>query len=294
MQYQPETIQELNTLKTSAEKIAEHFWHQTATMRDAADIRDCATNLRIYQSESNGTFADTWYCNHRHCPICQRQKALKWCSKLHQVMNDVPDLLEGRWIYLTLTTRNCHVSDLRKTLERMIRGFYRLKRQNFWKRNVIGGIRFIEVNQGREDKQTAHPHFHCLLLVRPSMFSGNNYMSGERWSSAWQHCLGVPFPLRAHVHRLNNSGEELRREIARHVYYSMKPELHVSDRPWFLTMVNEVKGLRFVEPFGELRGYLSALDKSGSGRLRERNRIRKTTSPSIQRWDQSKRTYQHT
>lgn len=286
MQYQQETIRDLQQLKNAANEVAEHFWQQTSTMHDAARIRDCAAQLRVYPDETYGTFADTWYCKHRHCPICQRQRALKWCGRMHQVMNRTPNLLTSHWVYLTLTARNCHVSELRNTLEQMIRGFNRLTRQAFWARNVIGGVRFTEVDQGLDDKQTAHPHFHCLILVRPSMFAGNNYISEERWSEEWQNCLKVSYLPKISAHRLKTSGQELRRELVRHVFYSMKPQLHLSNRGWFLEMAKQVEGLLFVVPFGEVRLLLSKRNRQKLLEpLRARDDVRRKNTPLIHHWD---------
>ncbi|WP_288993047.1 protein rep [uncultured Marinobacter sp.] len=80
----------------------------------------------------------------RSCPICQWGKALKHCRKIHRMLDDYPSLLQGKWIYLTLTVRNCEVDDLRATIEYMNQAFRRMMNRDFWKRHVLGGIRFTE------------------------------------------------------------------------------------------------------------------------------------------------------
>jgi plasmid rolling circle replication initiator protein Rep len=150
-------------LKAATNEIAEHFLSDASTMRDGFRILKCATHLRVYPDAAYGTFIDTYNCKHRQCPNCQQSKALQWRSSMHQLLDTIPETLSGKWIYLTLTTRNCHVSDLNETIKEMNNAFRRLRSRAFWKANIIGGIKFVEVDQGISDYQSAHPHFHCLI-----------------------------------------------------------------------------------------------------------------------------------
>ena len=75
----------------------------------------------------------------------------------------------ARWMFLTLTVRNCAIEELGETLSRMNTAFQRLKdRKEF--RPVQGWIRTTEVTRGSDG--SAHPHFHTLMMVPPSMLSG--------------------------------------------------------------------------------------------------------------------------
>lgn len=279
-------------LKSAANDIAEHYFSRISTQTQGRQIKNCAPQLRTYPGSANGTFTDAWYCKHRQCPTCQWRKALKWRSRMHEILDTTPEVLAGKWIYLTLTTRNCYVTDLRATIKEMNAAFQRLKKREFWSSNVIGGIKFIEVDQSHYDEQSAHPHFHCLIQVRPSMHQGNNYVSEVKWAEEWQACLQVYFCPHIYSGRLTGQGDELSNKILSAVSYSMKPRPHTPSRGWFLSISEEMKGMRLIEPFGQMRDWFFNLKFQEDSELQaQREEIRAGHNPIMHRWDQHGRAY---
>jgi len=273
-------------LKSMANEKAEHFLSCSHTVRDGLRIRECATHLQVYPDAACGTFTDTWYCKHRHCPICQWRKALKWRSRMHQLLDSTPEASSGKWVALTLTTRNCHVSDLNETIAEMNDAFRRLRNRAFWKANVVGGIKFVEVDQGASDYQSAHPHFHCLIQIRPSMHQGNNYVTQQRWAEEWQGCLKAHFIPEVRARRLTGLGGELRNKILKCVSYPMKSRLHAPHRGWFLSMADQLKDVNLVQPFGQIRGWFSDLKHQEDCELKlHRNDVRLEQKPTTFHWD---------
>ncbi|MDI5829464.1 protein rep, partial [Salmonella enterica subsp. enterica serovar Kentucky] len=49
-----------------------------------------------------------------------------------------------------------------------------------WMINVVKH----EVTRGRDG--SAHPHFHTLMMVPPSMLSGRDYVKQYRWVELWR------------------------------------------------------------------------------------------------------------
>lgn len=283
----------MKQLKLSAENVIQHLLSTTETLPDAARIIECASRLRTYPDELFGTVVDTWYCKHRHCPMCQWRRSRRERSKVHRLLDQNSELLGEKWIYLTLTVRNCHVSDLRSTLEQMKDAFRRMANRDFWARNVLGAVRFTEVKDGGLDPETAHPHFHCLLLVRPSMFGGVNYVPEEQWTSEWQQALQVAYTPHVKARRFLSKGDVLKEDILKAVSYSTKPQIHVPSRAWLLTMIKEVKDTRQVESFGLLRKLLSELTPSGDSDASDyRGNVRLRQEPLYQSWDNRTQDYQ--
>ena len=279
-------------LKSMANEKADHFLSCASTMRDGLQMRKCATHLRVYPDAAYGTFTDTWYCKHRHCPICQWRKALKWRSWMHQLLDSTPEALSGKWVSLTLTTRNCHVSDLNETIKEMNDAFRRLRSRAFWKANVVGGIKFVEVDQGISDYQSAHPHFHCLLKVSPSMHAGVNYVSELQWAEEWQQALQAHYLPIVNLRRMAGEGQDLRNKIVSATRYSMKPRVNTSGRSWFLAAANQMRGLRLVEPFGDIRALFTELDDEASpGSSEGHNEIRQDRKPFVHFWDDPSGSY---
>ncbi|MDK7192887.1 protein rep, partial [Bifidobacterium sp. UMB1197] len=86
-----------------------------------------------------------------------------WQARFYQALPKiVADYPSSRWLFLTLAVRNCAIDDLGETLTAMNSAFQRLKdRKEF--APVQGWIRATEVTRGKDG--SAHPHFHCLLMV---------------------------------------------------------------------------------------------------------------------------------
>ncbi len=129
------------------------------------------------------------FCRKRHCVVCQWRRALMWKAKAYQclplVVNDYPDY---RWLFLTLTVRNCRIIDLKETIQFMHESWKRLiQRKKF---PGIGFIRSTEVTRGNDS--SAHPHFHCLLLVKSGYFT-KNYLNHSDWLKLWRSCLRADY-----------------------------------------------------------------------------------------------------
>jgi hypothetical protein len=205
---------------------------------------------------------------------------------MHQLLDSTPEALSGKWVSLTLTTRNCHVSDLNETIKEMNDAFRRLRSRAFWKANVVGGIKFVEVDQGISDYQSAHPHFHCLIQIRPSMHQGNNYITEEKWAEEWHGCLNAHFIPQVRVRRLTGKARELRNEILKYVSFLMKPRLYAPHRGWFLSMAEQVKDVNLVQSFGQMRSWFSDLKQQEDCELkRHRDDVRLKEKPTSFQWN---------
>ena len=96
------------------------------------------------------------------------------------------DYPNARWMFLTLTVRNCAIEELGETLSRMNTAFQRLKDRK----------EFRPVQDGSAPRKSpaavtaAHPHFHTLMMVPPSMLSGRDYIKHGRWVELWRSACG--------------------------------------------------------------------------------------------------------
>lgn len=100
-----------------------------------------------------------------------------WKAKAYQVLPKVAqDYPKHRWLFLTVTLKNCPIGELRQTLDWMNKSFVRLTKLKEWP--GVGWIKSVEVTRGKNGN--AHPHLHVLLMVEPGYF-GPNYLSQERW-----------------------------------------------------------------------------------------------------------------
>ncbi|WP_257640988.1 protein rep, partial [Acetobacter okinawensis] len=158
--------------------------------RLAERIGACSGVLRFGQipdpetGEMRLRLREAQFCRVRHCPVCQWRRSLMWQARFFQALPDLVEAhKEARWLFLTLTVRNCPVEALRPVLRDMNTAWGRLvKRPEF--QQVQGWIRTTEVTRGRDG--SAHPHFHALLMVPPSYFQGKYYVKQARWVELWR------------------------------------------------------------------------------------------------------------
>jgi plasmid rolling circle replication initiator protein Rep len=174
----------------------------------------CAERLRFDLAsgkyESSFKLKDAYFCRVRHCPICQWRRVRMWFGRF---INTLPKMLEdypsARFVYLTLTVRNCEVSSLRATLADMNKAWQRLSQRKEFK-SVLGWVKSVEFTRNNESNSlwfnTVHPHFHVLLMVKPSYFTGKSYVSQEQWVRLWRECLRVDYDPSVNVKAIKPKG----------------------------------------------------------------------------------------
>jgi plasmid rolling circle replication initiator protein Rep len=182
-----------------------------------------------------------------------------WKAKAHKVLPAVIDHFpKHRWLFLTLTVRNVEIVQLRETLTWMHKSFVRLtKLKEFL---AEGWIKSTEVTRGKTPPGSAHPHFHVLLMVPPSYFSGQAYLSQKRWSELWQKATRIDYEPMVHVKAIakQHNPQILIPEILK---YQVKESDLVADRAWFLELTKQLHKTRAVSVGGILRDYFQELEE---------------------------------
>jgi len=170
----------------------------------------------------------------------------------------------ARWLFLTLTVRNMPVQELRSSLSDMNKAWNRLRLRREFASNVLGWIRTTEVTRGQDD--SAHPHFHALLMVRPSYF-GKGYVKHERWVKLWQECARLDYRPSVRIQTIKpklKPGEgpssPLRNAVAETLKYAVKPEDLHGD--WLIELTRQVHHLRFIASGGALKNILRETEET--------------------------------
>jgi plasmid rolling circle replication initiator protein Rep len=233
--------------------------------------------------------ASAKFCRVRHCPICQWRRSLRWKAKAYEnlpkVVADYPD---GRWMFLTLTMKNCQLTDLRETLHHLNQSFRRLNQLKAFP--GIGWIKSVEITRGRDGK-SAHPHLHCLILLKDSYYK-EDYLSKSDWIALWKQCLRVDYSpiLDVKAVQAESSPVGLIAEILK---YQCKESDLVADCAWFLEYVKQVHGTRAVGVGGVLRDYFRELEEEPEDLIgHDEESIEDTEGPSLYfRWNRSFKKY---
>lgn len=247
--------------------------------RLAQRISDCSGILRFGKlvepetGEISFKLKHARFCRVRHCPVCQWRRSLMWQARFHMAL---PEALkahtEARWLFLTLTVRNCEISALRANLQEMGKAWQRLiKRKAF--QAIKGWLRTTEVTRGLDG--TAHPHFHVLLMVRPSYFK-KNYVSQAAWVELWQKSMRLNYSPNLDIRRVKgrkneDDKEALRKAVVETLKYAVKPSDMIENEEWFLELTRQVHQLRFVASGGALKNILKESQETNQDLITESN-----------------------
>ena len=180
--------------------ISRELCKDTGTRDIGQKIANCALTLKAdvlvhpdMRPETNLKAAKV--CNTRLCPFCEWRRTRVWRARLTEgltaLYGDEPKL---KGVFLTLTVRNPRLEDLGDTLDQMNRAWQRLQQRAFfptdlWFRRTEVSVSSLVGGSG----YTAHPHFHALLLVKPSYFS-HGYIKQSEWQKQWMDAARLDYP----------------------------------------------------------------------------------------------------
>jgi hypothetical protein len=153
-------------------------------------------------------------------------------------MNDHP----GRTRFLTFTLR-CQPLPLAATIKRLLRCFKELRKTEWWKGLVTGGMWFLECKLGK-NSQWWHPHLHVLA-------QGDRWISQQALANEWHKITGDSFIVDI---------REVKDPQQRAWYvtkYATKPcDATVIRNPERLAeFMTAIKGQRLYQSFGECTGF---------------------------------------
>jgi plasmid rolling circle replication initiator protein Rep len=197
------------------------------------------------------------FCRVRSCPVCQWRRSLMWKSKAHKILPKiVEDYPTHRWLFLTLTVRNCAITELRFTLDLMHKSFERMSKLKSFP--AVGWLKSVEVTRGKDG--SAHPHFHCLLMVSSTYFNGINYIKQSDWIQIWKKSLRIDYEPIVDV-RAIKKGSNPEVLIPELLKYCTKESDLVADKEWFLEFTRQMHNSRNISTGGLLKKYLKELEQ---------------------------------
>lgn len=270
------------------------FYRQGGMKSHADRVSQCSQLLEFktvpdkVKGQSKLKLKSAKFCRVRHCPICQWRRSLRWKAKAYENLPKVvADYPEGRWIFLTLTMKNCPLTELRDTLHHLNQSFRRLTQLKAFP--GIGWIKSVEITRGRDGK-TAHPHLHCLILLKDSYYK-EEFLSKSDWIALWKQCLRVDYCpiLDIKAIKPDKSPVGLIAEILK---YQCKESDLVASAEWFIEYVNQVHGTRAVGVGGVLRKYFRELEEEPEDLIgHDEDSTEETSEPIYFRWHPSIKKY---
>ncbi len=247
--------------RSNADKVANHY-RGSEFQKYAQRVDFCSQLLdfRLVPDADEGELklklSSARFCRVRTCPVCQWRRSLMWKARAYKVLpRIVSDFPTHRWLFVTLTVKNCQITELKETLTWMNKSWQRLTQLKAWP--AEGWLRSTEVTRGKDG--TAHPHFHCLLMVKPGYF-GKNYIKQAEWVEMWRRSLRIDYNPVLDVQAVKK-GQQPMQLVPELLKYCVKESDLVCDREWFIELTRQMHKMKAVVVGGLLRQYLAELEK---------------------------------
>ena len=263
--------------RSNADDLAVLYNQDIEFLKYADRINGCSGYLRfgVDAEQSKLVLKEVWFCRVRHCPVCQWRRSLRMRAMVYQniekIMAEYPS---HRWIFLTLTVKNPHVTDVRSTINEMNTAWKRLIQSKRFKGVVDGFIRTTEITRPRKmgQEMDAHPHFHAMLLVKSTYCKGTNYIKQSEWVEMWMKAMRIEYFPQVDVRTIkpNKKKSQEQNQSALHnailetFKYSVKPSdiLAYDDKgKWLHEITRQTHRLRFISDGGVLKGLLKSEDE---------------------------------
>jgi plasmid rolling circle replication initiator protein Rep len=164
--------------------------------------------------------------------VCAWRKSLRNVARIFTQMPLLATLYpKASWLFLTLTVKNPSMSDLRTTLNSMNKAWHRLIELQSWP--AEGYIRATEITS--DGNSNPHPHFHCMLLVKPGYFKGGNYID---------------------IRKVKSKDQTIAAAVVETLKYAVKPGDVIADPEFLYGITDQCRKLRFLATGGVLKDVL--------------------------------------
>ena len=274
-----------DTHRASTDHVVDLYVKHDGNQAHADKMRECSEWLlfyRAYRMSESAEEKKQWryklaaanFCKVRGCPVCMWRRSLKMkgiavYERLPAIMDMYPT---HRFVFLTLTVRNCAVGELRDTLHQMNEAWRRFRVLTCFKNVVQGWFRSVEFTRG-SDGVSVHPHFHILLHVRSSYFSKKGgYMSQAQISNMWKECLRVEYIPVVNIKAVRKGAEiGSIKEVMKYTVKESDIQSMIDDgSDWYVRVYEQLAGAKLITSSGSLKFLATRPEKKFDGEQNEK------------------------
>lgn len=249
-----DSLNSYKSKKIEADKIAVYYSYSE---KKHQKISDCSVTLwrEIWQHISTDELKELYSSNNcqlRFCPICSWRKSLKSSAILYSNLSKMENV---KFLFLTLTLKNCDILDLKDTQKLMSDSFARMRKTKEWIKSIKGYIRAFEITVSDDGKM--HPHFHVLLQV-PKSYGTNKgyYLSQSDFTQMWQDALRIDYSPIVDIREIrpkNDTKDSLISAVCETVKYTLKSsDILKLDKYTFSILDLSMKGIKTINCGGSL------------------------------------------
>lgn len=204
-----------DTLKNQSLSIASLFEGLTnddSCQQYAKRMKDCS-GLLCFGLIDDGKIRlrSARFCRVRSCPICTFRRSLMYRARILEVLPSILKIYPtNRYLFLTLTIKNCAPEDVAETLKHLNKSWERfIKRKAFPARTPdTGWIKSIEYTRSEDD--SVNVHIHALLSVKTTFFKSSHYLTHKAWKELWEQSLRVDYSVQVHVKAIKPNNKDVK------------------------------------------------------------------------------------
>ncbi|WP_104692721.1 protein rep [Helicobacter felis] len=201
-----DTLEQFETKKKLALELnLPDFYNAIENFKKAMCSAECGHFLTFdkYRNKISDELARilAWasFCKIRWCPMCAWRKARKLIAEILSILSQIERDYRVGYIFLTLTTKNAPLSDLRALSAHMSVSWRRFIQTKSFKKAVLGYIRAIEYLGDETPVGECHLHYHSVLVVPLSYFGTRSYITQAQWVEMWAKALRSDYKPIVHI-----------------------------------------------------------------------------------------------
>lgn len=232
----------------------------------AIRVSQCGSYLGFVKlSDGKKALIEANFCRERLCPMCGWRRSLRIFQATSKILDYIDSQQQDsvKYLFLTLTVRNCPGSELTATLDTMSESWNRMKANKAWQRRVLGAMRTLEITYNRKT-DTYHPHYHMILAV-PKDYgkSGDKlYWDHDAWVSVWKKSARLDYSPIVSIEQVKGSRAKGIAEVSKYAVKStdmlISGDDDATDRV-VGTLLEHLRGRRLVAYTGLFRKAQKAL-----------------------------------
>lgn len=202
------------------------IYYSDVMRKHAGRVWGCGDSLEFKQNKNGQKILiGARFCHDRLCALCQWRRMLKMSYQMTKTIEQsLIDYPNSRFLFLTLTVKNCTGDELHDTVKALNTGLAGMMRRKKVKQDIIGYVKAVEVTVNN-DRETFHPHIHVLLQVSSSYFKKQgHYLKHDEWMKLWRRAmkLGYDPSVRISPVKARNGKDSVHASIAELAKYQTK------------------------------------------------------------------------
>ncbi|WP_104707107.1 protein rep [Helicobacter suis] len=195
-----ETLERFNEKKQMATSLnLPERYNEMQNPKKAERCQECGKFLAFdtYRNKESGeitrVLTSANFCKVKWCPMCAWRKARRIIAELFSVFSQIESNHRVAYVFLTLTTKNESLENLRALSAEISKAWHRLQQVKAWQKSILGHIRAIEYLGDETPIGECHLHYHSVLVVPTTYFKTENYIRQAQWVEMWQKVLRVDY-----------------------------------------------------------------------------------------------------